>query len=131
MAYNATSNRIRYFLLDAYDSFLSLVSQKEHSLDIELPDEKQPKVMIDLERITQVLSILINNVLAYTPVHTKIILSLVNTKYYAIISVADNGPGISHHGKNHIFKRFYRGDSSRHASEHHRLGLSIAYEIMK
>lgn len=119
------------FLLEVYDSFLPLVSQKEYSLDIKLPDEKQPKVMIDPERITQVLSILINNALAYTPVHTKIILSLVNTRDYAIISVADNGPGIPEHTKKHIFKRFYRGDSSRHASEHYGLGLSIAYEIMK
>ena len=119
------------FLLEVYDSFLPLVSQKEHSLEIELPDNQQPQIMIDPERITQVLSILINNALAYTPAGTKILLSLTNTKDFVLISVSDNGPGIPEKTKKHIFKRFYRGDSSRHDSEHYGLGLSIAYEIIK
>ena len=118
-------------LLEVYDSFLPLVNKKEHLLDIELPSDQQPTIMIDPERITQVLSVLLNNALNYTPAGTKIILSLVNEKNTVKLSVIDNGPGITDQEKKDIFKRFYRADAARHDTDHYGLGLSVAYEIIK
>lgn len=118
-------------LLDVYDRFLATVRNHDHFLDLDLPDAQQPSLLIDPERITQVLSILINNALTYTPPSTHITLSLENLKTYVQIKVIDHGPGIPDAIKPFIFKRFYRGDSSRHDSEHYGLGLSIAFEIIK
>ena len=117
-------------LLEVYDSFLPIANKKEHLLDIELPSDQQPTIMIDPERITQVLSVLLNNALNYTPSGTKITLSLVNEKNTVKLSVIDNGPGISDHDKNNVFKRFYRADVARHDSDHYGLGLSVAHEIV-
>lgn len=117
-------------LLEVYDSFLPIANKKEHFLDLELPADQQPTIMIDPERITQVLSVLLNNALHYTPSGTKIILSLVNEKNTIKLSVIDNGPGITDQDKKNIFRRFYRADAARHDAEHYGLGLSVAYEII-
>lgn len=118
-------------LIDIYDSFLSLVQNQEHFLDLELPSAKQPEILVDRERMIQTLSILLNNALTYTPCHTTITLLLENTPTSVIVKLIDHGPGIPDASKVHIFKRFYRLDTSRHTSDHYGLGLSIAYEIIK
>lgn len=118
-------------LIDIYDSNFSLVKNMSHILLLDLPTAKQPTILIDPERITQVITILINNALTYTPASTSITLSLEHTKGLVKIKVSDNGPGIEDSIKPYIFKRFYRRDPSRHQSEHCGLGLSVAYEIVK
>lgn len=118
-------------LLDIYDSFLSVAENHHHSLDITLPNTKQSPTSIDSERITQAISVLINNAISHTPSSTQITLSLENIKGYSKISVIDNGPGIPDDIKPHIFKRFYRADQSRHDSKHYGLGLNVAFEIAK
>ncbi len=118
-------------LLDIYDSLFPLVQNQQHSIELILPDTKQQPLCIDAERITQAISILVQNALSYTPVNTCIILSLENIKNYIRISIIDHGPGISDTAKAHIFKRFYRVDPARHETQHYGLGLSIAYEIIK
>ena len=118
-------------LIDVYDSFFSLAESKDHLLELELPNTRQPEILADSKRITQALSILINNALAYTPPHTTITLLLENTTDYVIVKLIDHGPGIPDTAKAHIFKRFYRLDASRHSSNHYGLGLSIAFEIVK
>lgn len=118
-------------LLDIYDSFLPIAHSRKYILDLQLPDTKQPAILIDAERITQTISILLNNAFTYTPPSSQILISLENIKGYIKISISDNGPGIPDAVKPYIFKRFYRADSSRHASQHYGLGLSVAYEIIK
>lgn len=118
-------------LIDVYDSFFSLAESKDHLLELELPNTRQPQILADSERITQAISILINNALAYTPPHTNITLLLENTADDVVVKLIDHGPGIPDAAKAHIFKRFYRLDASRHSSNHYGLGLSIAFEIVK
>ena len=47
----------------------------------------------------------------------------------AVLSVADNGEGISEEALPHIFERFYSGSVSRSETTSHGLGLSIAQAI--
>ncbi|MGL4345922.1 MAG: sensor histidine kinase [Cellulosilyticaceae bacterium] len=117
-------------LIDMMDTLLPTTHAKQQSLSINLPDITIPILWGDLERIEQVISILVDNAIHYVPIGGKITLSLESTDTSAIIKIIDNGPGISSIHKPHIFDRFYQVDQSRKDKNHYGLGLSIAKEII-
>ncbi len=118
-------------ILEVYDRFLPLVEAHHQKLDIELSDVAIEPVLLDRQRICQVLSILIDNAMSYTPAGTQITLTLNLSKDNIEIEVLDNGPGIPDEAKAKVFKRFYKLDTSRNGDTHYGLGLSIAYEILR
>lgn len=118
-------------LMNVYEAFETLAREKSISLSVNLPEQALPLCSADPARIDQVLSILIQNAISYTPEHGKVELSLSYSREHFYISVQDNGIGIADEDKKKIFDRFYRVEKSRSAKEHFGLGLSIAYEIMK
>ena len=119
------------FLLNIYESFEASVTSHSHHLKIIFPSSDMPLCLLDVNRLTQVFGILIDNAIDYTPEGSNITLSLSLPDLHTIcFTVADDGPGISSEHKAHVFERFYRIDSSRSQKEHSGLGLSIAYEII-
>lgn len=116
-------------LLNLYEHYEPLARQREHLICVRLPDAPCPPCLCDQDRIRQVLSVFIDNALAYTPKGCKITLSLEQEANAALLTVSDDGPGIPDDEKAAVFQRFYRCDPSRHAKGHYGLGLSIAYEI--
>lgn len=118
-------------LMNSYEAFAPLAKEKSISLSIHLPEYALPLCNADPERISQVISILLHNAVSYTPNGGSIELSLSYQKSHFLISVCDNGIGISDEDKKRIFDRFYRAEKSRSTKEHFGLGLSIAYEIVK
>jgi two-component system OmpR family sensor kinase/two-component system sensor histidine kinase BaeS len=108
--------------------------QKGVSLEVELP-ENLPTLMIDSDRITQVLNNLIGNALRYTPQDGKIIVSAVKSSRPggAIqVSVTDTGPGIDPGALPYVFDRFYRADQSRaRTSGGSGLGLAIVKQLVE
>lgn len=118
-------------LLEIYDTFYQTAHNTGHNLSLQLPDTVIYPCKLDAERLTQAISILINNAISYTPEGSTITLSLLPPKAKQLcICIVDDGPGIDDAHKPYIFKRFYRVDESRHKKEHFGLGLSIAYEII-
>jgi two-component system OmpR family sensor kinase len=87
----------------------------------------------DADKVYQVVTNLLANARAHTPVGTAIHVSTYATKDGSYVSVADNGPGLSAEDQLHVFERFYRVDSSRQRSsdDGSGLGLSIVDEVMK
>lgn len=128
---NKKTVEIDTLLLEVYDLFFSHVENHHKTLSLILPDEMLPSLSLDADRIEQVLTILIDNAIAYTPDGTHIKLELIRTEHTVEIHVADNGPGITEADRVKVFKRFYRLDASRHDNAHVGLGLSIAYEIIR
>ena len=86
---------------------------------------------MDPERIRQVISNLMNNALRYSPrnglVRISLSESISTSDKQAVISVADNGPGIAREDLPHIFDRFYKSNDSHGMG----LGLSIAKYIVE
>lgn len=117
-------------VLDCYEAFLSPAKEKTIDLSVKLPDDNIPKAMIDAERINQVISILLNNAVSYTPENGKIEIAYSVDNSQHIVRVSDSGCGISEEDRQHIFERFYRADRSRTDRSHFGLGLSIAKEII-
>jgi signal transduction histidine kinase len=83
-------------------------------------------------RIKQLLVILLDNALKYTPSGGKVTIGLQKIDSSAEITVSDNGEGIEAEHLSKIFERFYRVDKARsHQKEGTGLGLAIADWIIK
>jgi len=90
-----------------------------------------PEVVIDADRIAQVIGNLIENALRYTPEGGKVSVGLSEQDGYARVSVADGGPGIAPEDIPHIFERLYVTRRYRPVRpEGSGLGLSIVKELV-
>lgn len=125
-----TFTELDTLLLDTFEAFEPVASEKSIQLFVRLPEEAVPAILCDEERIRQVLAILLHNAISYTPKGGRIELLLTcDTKVLQLL-VSDNGIGIPDSEKEHIFERFYRADQSRSDKDHFGLGLCIAAEIV-
>lgn len=101
--------------------------------DIEIDNQIEPLVaMANRDALTDVLGILIDNAIKYSPKKSKITLTSQQKDGRVIIEVHDQGEGISEQDISKIFDRFYRVDASRSRQyvQGHGLGLSIARRLM-
>lgn len=86
----------------------------------------------DKDKITQVLINLLTNAISYSSPSSKVVLTIKNETDGQIISVKDNGIGISEEEHARIFERFYRVDKARSRdSGGTGLGLSITKHIIE
>lgn len=118
-------------LLMVYETYFPLAKEKGLILSLALPEWDVPAMQLDKDRITQVLSILLDNALSYTPAPGDIRLELGLGRNSARITVSDTGPGVPDREKTRIFERFHRGEEARSNRSHFGLGLCIAAEIVK
>lgn len=89
-------------------------------------------VIADAQRIEQVLVNLIDNGIKYGNQDGKVTVLIEDRKKSYLISVKDNGPGISEKHLPRLFERFYRVDKSRtKLSGGTGLGLSIVKHIVQ
>jgi len=84
-----------------------------------------------LQNLTDLLVILLDNAIKYSPAGSEVKLETKKRDKYALISVEDFGTGIDQTDIPHIFERFYRSDASRSKSQTpgYGLGLAIAKKI--
>jgi signal transduction histidine kinase len=91
-----------------------------------------PDLLVDAERMAQVLGNLVTNAIRYTPSGGRISLSACLQNNRLCLSVEDTGGGIPDEILPNIFERFYRADDARHqVSGESGLGLAIARSIVK
>lgn len=109
--------------------FQPLAKKKEISITLKLDSSK---ISADIQKIEELLSILIDNAIKYTNPKGKIIVSNFSDKKNIYFTVKDNGVGICQIAQQHIFSRFYRSDTSRCKNNEtgFGLGLSIAQNIV-
>jgi signal transduction histidine kinase len=116
---------------------VSLSAVAEAVSDAYRPDAEQaghqvsaiiaPDVLVtgDQELLTQALANLVENALRHTPPGTRILLRLDRgPEAGALLSVEDDGPGVSLADLPHLTDRFYRGEHSR-TTPGNGLGLSL------
>ena len=95
--------------------------------EIEIP-ENEWSARIDANAFTRILNNLFQNIMVHSAA-TYIKLSVKEDPQRAIISLTDNGKGISTEDLPHIFERMYQCDHSRSANGNG-LGLSITKELV-
>lgn len=83
----------------------------------------------DSGRLTELLLILLENALIYSPAGSRIRVGVTAKPGWAQLSVRDQGPGIPAEDLPHLFERFYRGARATQ-TEGTGLGLAIAEQIV-
>jgi len=85
----------------------------------------------DEARLREVLLILLDNALKFTPAGGRVTVQVEEAAGRARLAVADTGWGIPDRHLPHIFERFYRADSARSQDGGAGLGLAIAKSIVE
>lgn len=116
-------------IAEAVCPFLPVVEDK--NLKINFSIEPNVDLFGDESKIKQLVVILVDNAVKYTPAGGSISLVLKSSKDNAEITVSDTGEGIDKEYLDKIFERFYRADKARSSENGIGLGLSIAKWIVK
>jgi K+-sensing histidine kinase KdpD len=116
-------------LLDIARAQLVTLTQA-HQLEWYVPDDRLP-VMADALRIAQVLVNLVGNAAKYSPPGTTITLAAVREGAMALISVADEGPGIAVDERQQVFELFYQSAQAKGRLKGVGLGLAICKGLVE
>jgi two-component system sensor histidine kinase ResE len=120
--------------LDIKKEKISLESTTKAVLDrfkkvtprIVLKQSSQLSVYANPSSVEQLLTILIDNALKYSPEGSLVTVSFIRQKQLAGFEVTNEGQGIAVDILPYIFDRFYQADTSRTSSERKGFGLGLA-----
>ncbi len=108
-------------------------SAKKKKIKLEVHLTKPFQLSVEPQTLGQVLVILLDNAVKYSPTGSTVVITAKNSRSSHIISVKDEGPGIDPADLPHIFDRFYRSDKARTkggGTTGYGLGLAIAKQII-
>ena len=105
-------------------------SLRNHPLDISIPPNLPP-VRMDLNRIAEVISQLLDNAAKYSPADAPVHITAELRDSGLVTSVADQGAGIDQMEQEMIFEKFYRGREQRMIIPGTGMGLPIAKSIVE
>jgi two-component system, OmpR family, sensor kinase len=100
----------------------------DRSIDVATQDDAV--VTGDEDAITQLLLILLDNALKFTPLPGTVTVTVTMQDQRIALAVKDTGPGIDPETLPHVFERFYQGDAMR-SSVGTGLGLAIASALVQ
>ncbi len=110
------------------------VTPQARAKKIELISDK-PSISVKGDKLAliEVLVIMLDNAIKYSPKNTQVAISTQKRKDLVIVKISDQGTGIETKDIPYIFERFYRADQSRssHFGSGYGLGLPIAQRIME
>lgn len=100
---------------------------------IKLTSEKHIVVHGNEMAISELIKVLIDNALQYSPKSSQVNIVLSKKDNWAKFEISNTGPGIQPDKLPHIFDRFYRADSSRTngSQKGYGLGLALAKSIVE
>jgi PAS domain S-box-containing protein len=99
-------NSLHEIVQDALPQFNTLTSGRKLIIHL---SPNLPPVNVDAKRIAQVLVNLVRNAASYSPPETEINISANVRGGCVQVSVSDQGPGIPHEERKHVFQAFKRG----------------------
>jgi two-component system sensor histidine kinase KdpD len=99
-----------------------------HQFAVEVEDQL-PAVLADTELLGQALKQLVDNAIKYSPPESLVTMSAGLYEHQILISVRDQGPGLTELEQSRVFEKFYRGRYDGSAIQGTGMGLAIAKEI--
>jgi signal transduction histidine kinase len=106
-----------------------LAGERKVALDVTVEDGMD--VRGNPDQLHQLVVILVDNALRYTPEGGKVAVDARRVNGSAVVAVSDTGIGIDPDALEHVFERFYRADEARtRAFGGSGLGLSIAEQLV-
>ena len=102
---------------------------EKKNLNIETDIEDDVRIRSDGELLSLVWNNLFSNAVKFTPENGTISVSLKTEGDLVVVSVRDTGCGIKPEVGQHIFEKFYQGDTS-HATQGNGLGLALVKRVV-
>jgi len=115
-------------LIDMAIRFNVLAEQKDIHFSAINIEHSYPAVWGQADRITQIMTIIMENAVKFTPENGKINFIIDAQTENLSLLIQDNGTGIKSEDLPYVFERFYKADKS-HNEQGTGLGLSIAAEL--
>lgn len=120
---------IRALVASAVDAYRQ--EFPHHRFELDWPGMEPDKILIDPEKIAQVMENLLSNAVKFSPKGSLIAVSGAVIAPEVTITVRDEGIGMSPDQKCRVFDKFYRADSSHTAIPGLGLGMAIAKAIVE
>lgn len=102
----------------------------DKKIEFEADIEDSAALISDENLLDLVWTNILSNALKFTPEQGRIAVTQRSSKKEITVSVRDSGCGMSEEVKQHIFDKFYQGDTS-HSTEGNGLGMALAYRIVQ
>ena len=99
------------------------------NIEIETEIAEDVRISADAELLSLVWSNLFSNAFKFTEDGGKVTLTLAADEKYATVKITDTGCGMSREVGEHIFEKFYQGDTS-HATQGNGLGLALVKRVV-
>lgn len=103
--------------------------KSEHDIRLQQVDDLLLARM-DSRLIVQVIINIVDNAIKYTPAGSHIDISARREGKFAVVEIADDGPGIADEDKPHIFEMFYSGKTAADSRRGLGLGLALCKSIV-
>lgn len=125
-------DQLEVVTVDIPEIVTSILATHPEAKRFDLKTRKKAAVYGNEPAIREVIDILIENALKYSPVESRIAIRIFEQRGSIAFRIKNAGPAIDKHSIDRLFDRFYRGDQSRTKSSQngYGLGLSIAKKII-
>ena len=117
-------------IYDLHDLNGSLFAQRQITFVRSLPEEPLPDIRSNEDRLSQVLTIFLDNARKFTPEGGTVTLGAEKTEAGTRFFVRDTGIGMDEETQRLAFDRFHQAERS-HSGKGSGLGLSIAKEVLQ
>ena len=118
------------FIEEACENIRPMAEHQQVTLSLEKP-KAEGRAWFDADKMDKIIYNLLSNAIKYNKVGGKIDVSLSLSKEQAVISVSDNGIGMSKEKMRHLYTRFFDGDYRKQNQSGTGIGLSLIHDLVK
>lgn len=127
---NEEKLQLNELIASVCDDFLIVSREKNIELTYNTKPNENYAILGDKDKLRQVFVNILSNAVKFTNEGGNIWVNLAKRKNEIVVSIRDNGMGISKEDLPFIFERLYRGDKSRNKIKGSGIGLTIVKNIL-
>lgn len=118
------------FIEEACENIRPMAEHQQVTLSLVKP-KAEGMAWFDADKMDKIIYNLLSNAIKYNKVGGKIDVSLSLGKEQAVITISDNGIGMSKEKMKHLYTRFFDGDYRKQNMPGTGIGLSLTHDLVK